>query len=61
MSNPFTARDVYGKGGSGLNDAQKASDALQVLVDHDWLREEVVKTGGHPKKTYSINPNALPQ
>ena len=61
LSNPFTARDVYGKGWSGLNDAQKASDALQVLVDHDWLREEVVKTGGHPKKTYSINPKALPQ
>lgn len=56
LPNPFTARDVYGKGWSGLGDHKIVGEALQVLADHDWLRETTLRTGGHPKTVYAINP-----
>ena len=59
LPNEFTARDVYGKNWSGLGDAKLVAEAMQVLVDHDWLGEDIIKTGGHPKTTYTTNPKAL--
>ena len=56
LPSSFTARDVYGKGWSGLGDPKTVGEALQVLVDHDWLRETTMKTGGHPKTVYNVNP-----
>ena len=58
LPSPFTARDVYGKGWSGLGDSKLVAEALQILVEYEWLREAVLRTGGHPKTTYTINPKA---
>ena len=57
LPSEFTARDVYGKNWSGLGDAKLVTEALDILVDHDWLGASTAKTGGHPKTTYTVNPN----
>lgn len=54
----FTVRDVYRKRWSGLADKTTVEAAVDVLVDHNWLVEETVTTGGRQKTTYWLNPKA---
>jgi putative DNA primase/helicase len=52
----FTARDVYRKGWQHLNNLDDVRNALDWLVDANWLRVSREATGGRPVDTYYINP-----
>ncbi len=55
----FTSRQVQQKNWKGLTDTGSVNDALDILVDSDWLAlEEIEPTikGGRPSKRYWINP-----
>ena len=58
ISHGFTARQLIRKGWKGLNDADGVLNALEILVEHNWLSwQEVPSTGqgGRPTERYSIN------
>lgn len=58
LADPFTARDVYRKHWSGL-DERATSDALDMLVDSGWLIEvSSVATGGRPTMSYCLSDGA---
>jgi hypothetical protein len=62
LSQPFTARDIYRKGWSGLTDKERLAAGLTALCDADWLRPiEAVRgeSGGRPSVGYGVNPKAL--
>jgi len=55
----FTAREVYGKGWSGLDTPQAVKQAAEVLQDAEWLRDvtgEPGPAGGRPSNRYEVNP-----
>ncbi len=55
----FTPRQVQQKNWKSLTNAEAVSDALDILVDSNWLTlEEIEPTvkGGRPSKRYWINP-----
>ena len=52
---PFVARDIYRRNWTGL-DVETAPKAIQVLIDHGWLRGNRSDTGGRPTYTFEINP-----
>jgi putative DNA primase/helicase len=53
---PFTLRDVYRPQWTGLDTRAGAQGAVDLLVDHDWLREETVRTAGRSSTVYHVNP-----
>ena len=55
----FTRRDVNQKNWGGLTDLKQVESALELLTEYDWLRCEVLATGGRPSTRYSISPKAL--
>ena len=58
ISHGFTARQLIRKGWKGLTDADDVLNALEILVENDWLSWEEVKStgqGGRPTERYSIN------
>ncbi len=58
ISNGFTARQLIRKGWKGLTDADDVLNALEILVENNWLSwQEVPSTGqgGRPTERYSIN------
>ena len=58
ISHGFTARQLIRKGWKGLNDADDVLNALEILVEHEWLSwQEIPSTGqgGRPTERYSIN------
>ena len=59
LSNPFTAREVYFKGWSGLGEPDEVSRAAEVLEAAGWVRQEVKQTGGRPSTVYHVNPALL--
>lgn len=59
LEHGFTARQLIRKGWKGLTDADEVLNALEVLIEHDWLRWEKVEStgqGGRPTERYYINP-----
>jgi hypothetical protein len=53
----FSLRSVYMHNWSGLGTRDAAAEAVDVLIDAEWLREEKEQhTGGAPKTSYRINP-----
>lgn len=55
----FTARQLIRRGWKGLTEADDVLNALEVLVEHDWLSWQVVSStgkGGRPTELYFINP-----
>ncbi len=55
----FKAREVHRKNWKGLTNIESVEDALELLVDNNWLViEEIEPTvkGGRPSKQYWINP-----
>ncbi|MDA1166075.1 MAG: DUF3987 domain-containing protein, partial [Planctomycetota bacterium] len=56
VSDRFTLRDVYRKNWSGLTDRKEVAAAVDVLIDHDVLRSEDIRTNGRSSTTYHINP-----
>jgi putative DNA primase/helicase len=51
----FTARDIKQKNWSRLAHDDDVRAGLDLLVEHDWLVEGTVKTGGRPKTTYTLS------
>lgn len=56
LNNPFALRDVYRPGWSRLTTAEQAQAAVNILVDHEWLRPETEQTKGRPRTSYAVNP-----
>ena len=62
ISHGFTARQLIRKGWKGLNDADDVLNALEVLVEYDWLSWQVIPStgrGGRPTERYSINSRVV--
>lgn len=62
LEHGFTARQLIRKGWKGLTDADEVVNALEVLIEHDWLRWETVEStgqGGRPTERYYINPRLI--
>lgn len=58
ISHGFTARQLIRKGWKSLTDADDALNALEILVEHNWLSWQVIPStgrGGRPTERYSIN------
>ena len=59
VPDPFSRRDVYLKHWAYLSTPEDTTQAVKLLCDLDWLREERHhETGGAPKTLYRINPRA---
>jgi putative DNA primase/helicase len=56
VPDPFRPRDVYLKHWAYLANPEEAHQAVRLLTDLDYLREERQETGGRPKTLYWINP-----
>lgn len=57
--NGFSARDVHRKNWKGLIELNAVNEALELLVDYGWLKEQEIESsiqGGRPSKRYLINP-----
>lgn len=50
----FTARDIHRKGWAMLADREAIHAGLNTLVDHGYLCEETIETGGRPSISYII-------
>lgn len=55
IEDPFTARDVYLKGWTGLETAEKALDAINLLCEYRHLIPRQLETGGRPTTVYTRN------
>lgn len=58
VPDPFGPRDVYLKHWAFLSNPEETHQAVKLLTDLDYLREERQETGGRPKALYWINPKA---
>ncbi|WP_296727782.1 YfjI family protein [Variovorax sp.] len=56
LGGAFTAREVSRKCWTGLGSSDVVRKAADLLVEYEWLRHEVVQTGGRPTERYEINP-----
>ena len=58
LKDGFSLRDILRPNWSRLRDREVVQAALDMLVDHNWLAEEVKKLplGGRPTVKYLINP-----
>ena len=56
VPNPFTARDIYNNGWSGLSTPEDVEKAAEILEEAFWIRSEKINTGGRPRVEYRINP-----
>jgi len=59
LANGFRVCDVYLHGWPGLDTAERARVAIQVLVDAGWVRpssDRVGGRGGTPSEEYMVNP-----
>ena len=59
LGHQFSAREVQRKGWSGLANKDQVAEAIEWLVDANWLKREPVQNGGRPTETYAINPKAF--
>jgi putative DNA primase/helicase len=55
----FSTRDVWRPGWAMLSDRGQVADALQLLVELDWLTTTRTETGGRPATIYHANPRGL--
>ena len=59
LKTPFAVRDVLKKNWRKLNKRENVDAALRSLVENNWLRTVILKTGptgGPPRIEYQINP-----
>ena len=55
----FGSRDVWRPGWAHLSDREQVADALQLLVDLDWLSVRIVETLGRKATVYEANPKGF--
>lgn len=58
LGTSFALRDVQQKGWSGLNNREAIAEALELLVDLDWLQKTKTPTKGCPRTRYLVSPHA---
>lgn len=56
VPDPFKPREVYLKHWAYLSNPEEAHQAIRLLCDLDYLREERQDTGGRPTALYWVNP-----
>lgn len=59
LGTPFSCREVYLKGWSGLDSPEAVKQAAEVLQDAGWIRDlssESGPSGGRPSNRYEVNP-----
>ncbi len=59
LPDPFTVRDIYRRGWSGLTTPQDCSEPLELLEDLNWIKSSRLPStndGGRPTIIYRINP-----
>lgn len=56
----FTARDIYNRQWSGLTEAKTVQAGLELLIDHGWIVEQGIETGGRPTVRYYWTDEAAP-
>lgn len=59
LGSSFTPREVAVKHWAGLSAPDAVRKAAEVLADYDWLRRDVVQTGGRPSERYEVNPRGM--
>jgi len=62
IEEPFSARDIYRNGWTGLSEPWRVRDALTFLEDRDWLTSSTTtreRHGGRPQTIYVMNPRVL--
>ena len=52
---PFVNWHVWKQGWAGLSDRKVVAEALQLLVDYQWLFVNRKDTGGRPSDEYTLN------
>jgi putative DNA primase/helicase len=55
LSQPFTLRDVYRPGWTGLETQSKAQTAIELLLEYRHVYSIVIETGGRPTTHYFKN------
>lgn len=58
VPDPFAPRDVYLKHWAYLSTPEAAHEAVRLLCDLDYLREDRIETKGRPRVEIYINPKA---
>ena len=58
VPDPFAPRDVYLKHWAYLGTPEATHEAVRLLCDLDYLREDRIETRGRPKVEIYINPKA---
>ena len=56
LGDAFTVRTLYRRNWSGIGKAEQAQAAVDVLVDHGWLRAETERNGNRSFTQYVVNP-----
>ncbi len=56
LGEAFTPRDVARHCWAGLTSTESVRKAADMLADYDYLRVDVVPTGGRPSERYEVNP-----
>ena len=59
VNDGFVIRDVYIKKWRMLGNKSEVLVAVDYLEELDWLRPELINTGGRPKTHYHINPRVF--
>lgn len=60
LQEPFSARDVYhSKHWSGLTSPEEVQEVLTYLCEHNYLMQQLVKTGGKPAIRYWVHPDVF--
>jgi putative DNA primase/helicase len=59
LKDGFTLRDLYRKHWTGLSDKQAVEQAVDLMQELGWLREEIQETGGKSKTRYRLHPSLL--
>jgi hypothetical protein len=58
LQDGFTSRTLMLKGWAGLSTKEQAHNAIEALVEYDWLVETEIRSGGRPTVKYSLNQKA---
>lgn len=53
LGSQFGLRDVYRKGWAGLTDKSDTESAIEILMEHGWLREMPTAPG---ERRFAVNP-----
>jgi putative DNA primase/helicase len=56
LTTEFSARDVYRQGWALLSDRRTVTDALVLLVELGYLRQQIRDTNGRTATSFIVNP-----